>query len=630
MSEIVIGRSDADCSLVISGDNTVSRIHCSLKPAENGLVVLTDLNSKNGTIFKGKRIVSVTIREDDIFQIGKQLIYGSGEKVDKLENAAVTVEDISKSYDGKKNVVQKTSFNIKSNSLTAIMGPSGCGKSTLLKMLNGMNPASSGTVKIFGIDLKKSFDTIKNKIGYVPQDDTIHLELTVYQSLMYAAKLRLSGFTDKQIDEKIDQLLDKLNILSIKKELNSRISGGQRKRVCIAMELLSDPLLLLLDEPTSPLDPQTISEFMNILKALAEEETTIVLVTHKPEDLQFMDEVIFMNVSGVMRYKGNSENCLDAFDATNYIDIYKILSEEQGATAGSITHSSMAFIQENNKYFERSKINWFEQLYWLTARNIKIKTNDTNNTIILLIQAPIIAVLIGFVFSEINLAVLFMAAVSSVWFGVNNSAREVVKEINIFKREYNFNLSISTYLTSKVLTIALISIVQAVLFTFTLYLFYNNDTVVLENPGYMILWILFLSTISSTLGLFVSAALNNTEKVMSLIPIILIPQIMLAGVLAKISNGFIEIVSYFTLSRWGTEGFADVQNNIINSVPTANGETRKVKTDAVNRLGENFDSMYEGIFGEIRGTIHLDFIVLTLMGITFMVLAFYSLRRKFS
>jgi ABC-type multidrug transport system ATPase subunit len=426
--EIIIGRSTEDCDIVISGDMTVSRIHCSVELLWNGKYRLTDLKSRNGTFYNGEKINVCDLNAFDVFQVGKQLIYGNGQLVDKLQNAAIEVVDITKSYDGLRHVVQKTSFAIKNGSLTAIMGPSGCGKSTLLKLLNGMIPPTAGDVKVFGIDLKTSFNNIKNKIGYVPQDDTIHLELTVYQSLYFAAKLRLKGYTNSEIEKRINELLQKLNISAIKQKRNSEISGGQRKRVCIAIELLSNPLVLLLDEPTSPLDPQTISEFMSILKLLASDETTVILVTHKPEDLDFMDEVIFLNVAGATRFKGSPLGCLNAFNATNYTEIYKILSEEVSEKQSHLKVKGNVVYTDPTEYLSKSKVRWFNQFFWLTNRNLRVKTNDLYNTLILFVQAPIIAILVGLVFDELSLAVIFMTVISGIWFGVNNSAREIVKE----------------------------------------------------------------------------------------------------------------------------------------------------------------------------------------------------------
>ena len=202
------------------------------------------------------------------------------------------------------------------------MGPSGCGKSTLLKTLNGDAPATSGKVFLFNLELISNYNYLKTQIGYVPQDDIVHKELRVYECLYYTAKLRLDNVSDIEINQKIDQILKELNIYEIKNNLVGEISGGQRKRVSIAVELLTDPLLLFLDEPTSPLDPQTVEDFLDILKRLADKGTTVIMVTHKPEDLAYMDEVIFMAEGGNLVYYGDTNRFKEYFEVENAVSVF--------------------------------------------------------------------------------------------------------------------------------------------------------------------------------------------------------------------------------------------------------------------------------------------------------------------
>ena len=210
------------------------------------------------------------------------------------DELAITAIGIEKTYSNGVKGLKKMDLSIPSKSLLAIMGPSGCGKSTLLKALNGDTPPTKGKVFLFNLELSTNWQYLKTQIGYVPQDDIVHRQLTVEQCLYYTAKLRLDNISDRYIDKKIDQVLADLNILEKKKNLISNLSGGQRKRVSIAVELMTDPLIMFLDEPTSPLDPQTIEDFLEILKKLSDRGTTVIMVTHKPEDLDYMDEVIFM------------------------------------------------------------------------------------------------------------------------------------------------------------------------------------------------------------------------------------------------------------------------------------------------------------------------------------------------
>ena len=266
---------------------------------------------------------------------------------------------------------------------------------------------------IFNQDLISNYEYLKTQIGYVPQDDIVHKQLTVEQSLYFAAKLRIANINNDDINIKIDQILSELNISHIKKNLISDISGGQRKRVSIAIELLTDPMLLFLDEPTSPLDPQTIEDFLNILKKLSENGTTVIMVTHKPEDLDYMDEVIFMadNNGGKIVYYGDSTKYKDYFNVNNAVSVFSQISG--GNSKKWVDKYSnprpLSTTQDKEKILvNKSNQSSVGQFFWLTYRYFKIKTNDRVNTSIMLLQAPIIAALACLVFNEVTLSVLFI------------------------------------------------------------------------------------------------------------------------------------------------------------------------------------------------------------------------------
>ena len=448
------------------------------------------------------------------------------------------------------------------------MGPSGCGKSTLLKALNGDSPPSHGRVTICGLELNENYDYIKTHIGYVPQDDIVHRELSVYKSLYYAAKLRLNDASETEINQKIDQVLNSLNITQLKESLVSKISGGQRKRVSIAVEILTDPLILFLDEPTSPLDPQTIEEFLQCLRKLADNGTTVIMVTHKPEDLDYMDSVIFMAEGGHLIYNGSTSGYMSYFSQDRVTQVYaELVKEKAGPWINRYKLENPPSTQKPlppQKIKSTAKINYLKQYYWLTARYFNIKLNDKVNSAFMIGQAPIIAILVIMIFDHIELAVPFLIAVSGVWFGANNAAREIVGEFPIYKRERMFNQDIIIYIFSKLTVLGAFASVQAIIFIVILYSKFSGGSVNVawENPIGTCLWMIYLSIAATMMGLFLSAVVNSTEKVMTLVPITLIPQILLAGVLSKISNAFVEVLSYITISRWGTHGFANLQEHM--------------------------------------------------------------------
>ena len=623
-NSITIGRN-VECDIVLDS-STVSRQHATFEKLANGSFIIKDLNSLNGTFVNGKKVKGVVeISLNDRIYIGKHQLSLSGKTKDLSNELAISARGIEKTYSNGVKALKKMDLSIPSKSLIAIMGPSGCGKSTLLKTLNGDSPASEGKVYLFDQELLSNYDYLKTQIGYVPQDDIIHQKLTVKQCMFFTAKLRLENSTDSQIEDKINSILQDLNILHIKHNLISEISGGQRKRVSIAVELLTEPLILFLDEPTSPLDPQTVEDFLNILKKLSEKGTTVIMVTHKPEDLEYMDEVIFMAEGGNIAYYGDSKNYKDYFKVNTAVSVFAQISGDTASfwvkkyfNPRPLTTSTSTSTQIKSS----STNNSIKQFYWLTRRYYKIKTNDGFNSSMMLLQAPIIAVLICIVFDKITAAVPFITALSAIWFGTNNAAREIVSETAIFKRERMFNLNILPYIMSKICVLSFFSIVQSVIFIFILYLKYNSNELMFHDTLTAFIWMSFLSIAATFLGLLLSSMLKTAEKVMTVVPIILIPQIMFAGLVTKIEGPIVEFISYLTLSRWGTEGFNDIQNQIVSDIT-------KTKVDAIEYLLNQFNKeMYTDLFGDFAGTLKLDFIAISSMVLVMLIFIYIILKNK--
>ncbi|MDC1203718.1 FHA domain-containing protein [Crocinitomicaceae bacterium] len=450
-SVITIGRA-AECDLRINHP-TISRLHATIEKRSNGKYVITDKGSMNGTFVNGHRVKGkAQVSEKDLIFIGRFKISFRGIAQDISKSLTISATNIEKTYPNGFVGLKKASFNIASSSLLAVMGPSGCGKSTLLKALCGDSPATSGEVKLFDLELKSNYDYLKTQIGYVPQDDIVHRQLTVQQSLYYAAKLRLPSAKDAQIEAKIKSVLQQLNIEFIKDNLVGKISGGQRKRVSIAVELLTDPMILFLDEPTSPLDPQTIEEFLGILRKLADNGTTVIMVTHKPDDLEFMDSVMFMSAGGHLVYDDSVHNYLSYFGVSKTREVYQELDQnskkwidKRNSQRGAESKRIVSTPPVKNV----GSIDFMHQFFWLSRRYLSIKLNDKMNTAVMIGQAPIIAMLVCIIFVNITQAVPFLMAISAVWFGANNAAREIVSELPIYKRERMFNQGILPYIFSK-------------------------------------------------------------------------------------------------------------------------------------------------------------------------------------
>jgi ABC-type multidrug transport system ATPase subunit/ABC-type multidrug transport system permease subunit len=630
-NRIVIGRS-SECDFILN-QPSISRKHASLEKKNNNAFILTDLDSTNGTYVNGKKISgSVQISADDVIFIGRySLSLHQGPK-DLSREIAVKAQGIKKEFGKGKVGLHESTIEINAKALLAIMGPSGCGKSTLLKVLNGDSPATNGKVYICGLELNRNYEYLKTLIGYVPQDDIVHMDLTVEQCLYYAAHLRIENGSDEVINQKIEQVLDQLKIQEIRHNQVGKISGGQRKRVSIAVEILNDPVILFLDEPTSPLDPQTIEEFLEILRSLAAKGTTVIMVTHKTDDLLFMDSVIFMAEGGHVAYHGDTKNYLNHFGVKNTVNVYSNLGGEHSKKWIENYQSQQTDFsyQTDASPVQKKSINtnYINQYWWLTKRYFRIKLNDRINTMIMIGQAPIIALLLCLIFKEISQVILFLIAISAIWFGTNNAAREIVGEMPVYKRERMYNLGILPYILSKATVLTSFAALQSLIFISIISLRYPGW----ESFGSAFLWMLFLSFSATLLGLMLSAIVNTTEKVMSIVPIVLIPQIMLSGIFVKIQNTFVELLSYLTFSRWGTEGFSILQSTIYIPKPVYNEQTKLMESSTIETMPVNalsfLSKQFHPDFKQYYGTFRADFTAIALISLILFVLVYYFLKKK--
>ena len=631
---VVLGRDKNVCDIVIDNP-TISRKHATIVK-KKGAYIISDEGSTNGVFINGRKIRrSVTITKSDVIFIGSHKISLEEGVSDLNEQLAIYSNGIEKVYNNSIVGLQSTHLSLTSNKLVAIMGPSGCGKSTLLKALNGDTPPTKGQVFLFDLELTENYEYLKTLIGYVPQDDIVHSQLTVKQCLYYSARLR--NIPEENIENRITEVLQDLKIEERKNSLISELSGGQKKRVSIALELLAKPLLLFLDEPTSPLDPYVIKEFLDILKELTANGTTVIMVTHKPDDLEYMDEVIFMAEGGAMAYHGDVTTYKKYFEVTSPVDVYNKISGKNAIIWIDRFRNNQNRKSTQSKQIEgiknKSNISVISQFYWLLSRYIKIKTQDKGNFYLMLIQAPIIAVLICMIFSEVTGAVPFISAIAAIWFGSNNAAKEIVSEMAIYKRERMYNLSIFPYIFSKISVLSLFSIVQSAIYILIIYIYFSNQAVEvrLVNPIQAFCWMSFVSIVSSLFGLCISSLSKTTEIVMTTVPIVLIPQIMLAGLIAKIGSPIVEFISYLTLSRWATEGFNIIQEKIM-VVHTCYDEqigmvVRTEKPSPVKDvLFRQFHESYQDL--PFSGTLPLDFIVLSSMFVVFLFVIHYSLKQK--
>jgi len=580
-SELIIGRGQ-QADFVVA-DSRVSRRHARVFK-EGEAVFVEDLGSTNGTYLNQVRIKGKTrITETDTLYIGLFAFNLKAGIRNLQKEPAIQAIQLSKAYPGGKLALHTLQLTIHTGEFVALMGPSGCGKSTLLKSLNGDDPASSGEVYLFGLELKANYALLRHKIGYVPQDDIVHTDLTVDETMYYAAKLRLADDAeDAEISQRINEVLGVLLIddPGIRSTRVGRLSGGQRKRVSIAVELLSNPAILFLDEPTSPLDPETVEEFLRCLKNLCAKGTTVVMVTHKPEDLVWSDRLVFIGSNGYHVYDGVHTGFLTYFGKQKITEVYGMMNAAETARVHYLRwYKNAAPVSGNTSqsFNKRNETNPFRQLYWLVRRYAHIKVSNASNNLLLLIQPVLIASLILLVFGSLldtiqvktsetqmdekligNPGALFMMTIASIWFGVSNAAREIIGEKAIFRREALNNIRLVNYFFSKWIVLGCISLFQLMIFTGLLRIFFGADLVAY---GSTLLHLWFVSLSAIVFGLMLSAWSGSTEEVMTVLPVALMPQILLGGVVAPLENNFSAFLSYFTFGRWGTEGLGRIQDS---------------------------------------------------------------------
>jgi len=556
-----IGRAP-DNEIVLDAPS-VSRYHVQLLYDTGSQPIITDLGSTNGTFVNGNILRSAyQLQTTDWVTIGGYLINVNGREIKKQDLSAsrIVAYNVGKSY-GEKAVLQDVSVALYPREFVGLMGASGCGKSTLMDALNGMRPATAGQVFINDLDLYQNFDLLRRSIGYVPQRDILHEALTVERTLFYAAKMRLpSGTTLQQIDEVIHEVIQTVGLEDQRHNAFRQLSGGQQKRLSLGIELITKPNFLFLDEPTSPLDPETTENMMLLFRKLADEGRIVVMVTHKFEKFNSMHNIVLLTKGGRLAFFGPPQEALQYFNCQEPSEIYRRLHEKtpeesnrafqrspqfqkyvasrfgeiQAQTSGGLTMNAGA----DNTGAERKP--GIRQWWTMTQRFLEIKLKDFRNTLILLAQAPIVALILAFITDNTpnDGRTIFIAAVVAIWLGANNAIREIVSETAVYERERLVNLKIPSYVMSKFTILAGIGLIQCFLFVLIMTAFDRFKSV--DFP--MLTLILYLTLLAgAAIGLFFSALVSSTEKAMSILPLILIPQLLLSGFLKPLDDLYVNL-----------------------------------------------------------------------------------------
>jgi ABC transport system ATP-binding/permease protein len=327
---LVLGRG-AETSVHLAHP-VISQVHAQVQ-RQAGQYMIQDMGSSAGTYVNGRPVTQQALSEGDVIRIGpNQLMFQAGQLRLMNEEGCLRLDafHLTKTVGKGMPILRDISISIKPQEFVAVVGGSGAGKSTLVNALCGFKPASEGAVMLNGVDLYHNFDAYRNEMGYVPQDDIIHVDLTVAKALEYAAHLRMPPDTSRQERKRrVAEVIDELDLKTCANRIIKQLSGGQRKRVSIGVELLTRPSLFFLDEATSGLDPATEAQMMKLLRRLADQGRTILLITHATKNVMACDKVVFLARGGYLAYFGPPEDALQYFGVKDFDEIYERL--ESGA-----------------------------------------------------------------------------------------------------------------------------------------------------------------------------------------------------------------------------------------------------------------------------------------------------------
>jgi ABC-type multidrug transport system ATPase subunit len=504
--------------------------------------------------------------------------------------------------------------------LIGIMGASGAGKTTLLNVLAGLEVPGKGSIFINGFDINRQKDEIQGVIGYVSQDDLLIEELTVYQNLYYNARLCFANFSEEQINKRVMEVLENLGLdqrkdLKVGNPLEKTISGGQRKRLNIALELIREPAVMFLDEPTSGLSSRDSENVIDLLKELSLKGKLIFVVIHQPSSdiYKMFDKMIIMDTGGYPSYYGPPVEAITYFKkATLQVDsnrgqcetcgnvnpeqIFNIMEakvvDEYGQPTSKRKIAPQGWHEMFRTRFRMAKVEDLKeqpprslnipgkvkQTLIFTARDLLSKVSNKQYLLINLLEAPLLALILAFIiryrsapggtgysfrFNENFPAYLLMSIIVALFMGLTVSAEEIIRDRKILRRESFLNLSWNSYLLSKLIILFTLSAIQTLSFTLI-------GNMLLEVKGMTLpFWLVLFTTscFANVLGLNISSAFRSAVTVYIMIPLLLIPQMILSGLLFsfdKLNNlistkGKVPIVADLMASRWAYEAMAVYQ-----------------------------------------------------------------------
>ncbi|MFM7312801.1 MAG: ATP-binding cassette domain-containing protein [Cyanobium sp.] len=571
-------------------DPTVSRLHALLQPESGGTALLED-RSSNGLFIGGRRAARLSrIAPGADLRIGRARFHWDGARLMPLgeqDHFGIEVRDLS--LDQR---LRRLSLSIAGGQLVALVGGSGAGKSSLLTTLAGQNPDYAGRIAVNGEDLRRSIGALRPLMGFVPQDDIVHSDLSVQEVLGFAARLRIPDRDARQ--PAVERVLDLLELDHRRSALVRELSGGQRKRVNIGMELVADPRLLFLDEPTSGLDPGLDRRMMRLLRQIADRGHTVLVVTHATANVNLCDQLVFLARGGRLCYSGPPSDCLSHFGVpSDFAEVYEHLDgsdEELQQISDRFQHSqslpslpeaapvaasrdaSRPVVAGPARSSPRRLRRGVSQLRTLLRRELLLCRRDRLSLVLNLLTAPLAIVLLaaaihqrqvfqvpaaGLTSSELPLAikVVFVISCACIWSGISSHIGAVARERPIYERERSFNLLPLAYVAAKAWLIVLLALPQALLIAVAASLFFELPSPDGLGPAMLGYGLAAFLTILATgsMALFLSTLVKDQRQAGSSSPLLLMPQLILSGVLFEI--GSLTALYPLVASRWSVKLF---------------------------------------------------------------------------
>jgi ABC-type multidrug transport system ATPase subunit len=576
---VTIGRS-TDNDIVIQ-DVLASRHHAFLTQTPLGTEI-RDAHSVNGTFVNGVRVGSAILTEGDVVTIGNvDLVFTRDTLVRRTEAATRTggleVNSVCFEVDHGKQLLDHISLTARPGTLTAIIGGSGAGKTTLSRLIAGYTSPTSGSVTFEGHNIHAEYASMRSRIGMVPQDDVVHRQLTVNQALGYAAELRLPPDTSKADREQVvAQVLEELELTKHADTRVDKLSGGQRKRASVALELLTGPSLLILDEPTTGLDPALDRQVMMMLRQLADAGRVVLVVTHSVAYLDVCDQLLLVAPGGKTAFLGPPSQIGGAMGTTNWADIFakvgadpdeanrRFLAENRPPSLPAPPESSPADLGEP------VHTDVLRQFSTVARRQVRLVISDRGYTVFLALLPFLIGILTLTVRGKTGYGmgdptsnspnqpdqILVMLTVGAVFMGTALTIRDLVGERPIFKREQAVGLSTASYLAAKIVVFSAFAIAQAGIATAISVVGWGQpiaNAVMLGNVSFELFVDVALTCVASALlGMALSAIAKSQDQIMPFLVIAIMSQLVFCGGLIWVTNRpVLDQLSWGTPARWG-------------------------------------------------------------------------------